>query len=231
MRGWIYCWLYNLLCIDEYLEPWYMHTHTYTHAHVLLHAHAQVQCAKWTPQIYIYIYIYIMRFKVTRRRHISRGTRLAADLHSRGNESTITLQQGWQSVFSLRSTWGYFRSDPGAHRRTIRRNSREKWEAVQESRGSSKAGRVPAQGRLFELEFRSLASLAVWLDQEEDLVQLVPEKLSGEMPVPIKSCWRNCSMLIVTKVNKSRFQSESTCYPSVRDNMYVCVCARACSLE
>jgi hypothetical protein len=37
-------------------------------------------------------------------------------------------------------------------------------------------GRVPAQRRQFELEFRSLASLAVWLDQEEEMVQLVPEE-------------------------------------------------------
>jgi predicted transcriptional regulator len=39
-----------------------------------------------------------------------------------------------------------------------------------------KAGRVPAQRRQFELEFRSLARLAVWLDQEEESVQLVSEE-------------------------------------------------------
>jgi hypothetical protein len=47
----------------------------------------------------------------------------------------------------------------------------EQWEAIEESRGSSEVGRVPAQRRQFEL--RSLASLAVWLDQEEELVHLV----------------------------------------------------------
>jgi hypothetical protein len=29
--------------------------------------------------------------------------------------------------------------------------------------------------RQFELEFRSLDSLAIWLDQEEELIQQVPE--------------------------------------------------------
>jgi hypothetical protein len=68
----------------------------------------------------------------------------------------------------------------------VRRSSAEEREAVQESRGSRKAGRVPAQGRQFELEFRSLQSLAVWLDQEEESVQLIPEELSSELPVLLK---------------------------------------------
>jgi hypothetical protein len=36
------------------------------------------------------------------------------------------------------------------------------------------------------MEFRSLASLAVWLDQEEESVQLVPEEFK-ELPVLNKS--------------------------------------------
>jgi hypothetical protein len=72
----------------------------------------------------------------------------------------------------------------------------EQWEAVQESRGSSKAGRVGVEersqpGRLFGpgrrvglvgprgIQVRSLANLAVWLDQEEELVQLVPEEFKS----------------------------------------------------
>jgi hypothetical protein len=65
---------------------------------------------------------------------------------------------------------GRFRPDPRAHKK-------EHQEAVQRSRGSSNAGQFPAQSRQFEFELRSLASLAVWLDQEEELVQLVPEEL------------------------------------------------------
>jgi hypothetical protein len=52
--------------------------------------------------------------------------------------------------------------------------------------GSSMAGRVPARSRQFKLEFRSLASLVVWLDQEEELVQLVPEELKE---LPTSECW------------------------------------------
>jgi hypothetical protein len=37
------------------------------------------------------------------------------------------------------------------------------------------------------LEFWSLASLAVWLDQEVELVQLVPEEFK-EAPVLSRSC-------------------------------------------
>jgi hypothetical protein len=59
--------------------------------------------------------------------------------------------------------------------------------SIPRDKGSSKAGPVPAQRRQLELEFRSLASLAVWLDQEEELVQLVPERLSSELPILIKS--------------------------------------------
>jgi hypothetical protein len=55
--------------------------------------------------------------------------------------------------------------------RTRRRSSTE------ELRCSSKADRDPTQSRHFEPKFRSLASLAVWLYQEEELVQLVPEDL------------------------------------------------------
>jgi hypothetical protein len=40
-------------------------------------------------------------------------TRLVADWCSRGNESTVTLQQG-RSVIPLRSTRGHFRPDPEA---------------------------------------------------------------------------------------------------------------------
>jgi hypothetical protein len=39
-------------------------------------------------------------------------------------------------------------------------------------------------------EFRSLSSLAVWSDQEEELVQLVPEEFK-ELPVLSKSSRRN----------------------------------------
>jgi hypothetical protein len=46
--------------------------------------------------------------------------------------------------------------------RTVRSSSR--------FRASSKVGRVSAQRRRFVLQFRRLASLAVWLDQEEELV-------------------------------------------------------------
>jgi hypothetical protein len=56
-----------------------------------------------------------------------------------------------------------------------------------QARDSSKAGPVPAQRRLFELEFRSLASLAVWLHQEEELVELVPEEIK-ELPVLSNGC-------------------------------------------
>jgi hypothetical protein len=46
------------------------------------------------------------------------------------------------------------------------------------------SSRVKGQfkGRQFELEFGSLVHLAVWLDQEEELVQLVPEEFK-ELPV------------------------------------------------
>jgi hypothetical protein len=43
------------------------------------------------------------------------------------------------------------------------------------NRDSSKAARVPSQRRQFDLKFRSLA---VWLDQEEELARFVPEELS-----------------------------------------------------
>jgi hypothetical protein len=46
---------------------------------------------------------------------------------------------------------------------------------VQESRGNSKVGRAPAKRRQFQLEFRRLGSLSVWLDQEEELLHLAPE--------------------------------------------------------
>jgi hypothetical protein len=61
----------------------------------------------------------------------------------------------------------------------VRRNSR--------IRDSSNASRVSAQRRQFELEFRSLASLAICLDQEEELVQVVSEEFK-ELPVVSKSC-------------------------------------------
>jgi hypothetical protein len=40
------------------------------------------------------------------------------------------------------------------------------------------------------LEFRSLASLAVWWDQEEESLQLVPEEFK-ELPVISKGCRRS----------------------------------------
>jgi hypothetical protein len=40
------------------------------------------------------------------------------------------------------------------------------------------------------MEFRSLAGLAVWLDEEEELVQLVPEEFK-ELPVTRKSYWKS----------------------------------------
>jgi hypothetical protein len=55
---------------------------------------------------------------------------------------------------------------------TILQNKKEINRTV---RSSSRAGRVLAQRRQFDLEFRSLASLAVWLDQE-DLVQLAERR-------------------------------------------------------
>jgi hypothetical protein len=70
---------------------------------------------------------------------------------------------------------------------------------------SSKAGRVPAQRRLFKLEFRSLVSSAVGLDQEVESVQLAPEEFSSELtsakqkllkrliPVNCLCCRRNSS--------------------------------------
>jgi hypothetical protein len=66
-------------------------------------------------------------------------------------------------------------------------NRTKQWEAVQELRDSSNAGQVPAQRKQFELEFRSLARLVIWLDREEELVQLVPEEFK-ELPVLSKSC-------------------------------------------
>jgi hypothetical protein len=71
-----------------------------------------------------------------------------------------------------------------------RENSKEFDRAVRSCcrvRGQFKLGRVPAQRRQVELEFRSLAGLAVWLDQEEELSQLVPEEFK-ELPALSKSC-------------------------------------------
>jgi hypothetical protein len=67
--------------------------------------------------------------------------------------------------------------------RTVRKSSRSKqndkefnWTVRSSSgiEGKSKAGQVQAQRRQFELMFRSLGSLALWLDREEELV---PEEL------------------------------------------------------
>jgi hypothetical protein len=44
------------------------------------------------------------------------------------------------------------------------------WDFDRTVRSSSKVGPVAAQRRQFELEFRSLASLAIWLDLEEESV-------------------------------------------------------------
>jgi hypothetical protein len=133
------------------------------------------------------MYIYIVTcFEGTRHRHVSKRV---ADFRTHCNGSTITLERGWKSAISLRYKRGHSRPDPGAQMRTIR-GSTEQWETVQDLTGSSKAGRVPAQRRQFELEFRSLASLAFWLDQEEDSVQLVLEEFK-ELPVLSKSCWRS----------------------------------------
>jgi hypothetical protein len=148
---------------------------------------------------YLMKYDIVTHFEITRHRqiskvtHISADTRLIADSCSCSNKSVIAFQQA-QSVIHFRSIQGHCRPNPRAHRtvessRTVRRSSTEQWEAVQESRGSSKAGQVPTQRRQFDLEFRSLAGLAILLDQEEDSVQLVPE----ELPVLGKSCWRSWS--------------------------------------
>jgi hypothetical protein len=53
----------------------------------------------------------------------------------------------------------------------MRKNCRERT-----VRSSTERKQIHSQGavqRQFELEFRSLVSLAIWLDQEEELVQLV----------------------------------------------------------
>jgi hypothetical protein len=62
-----------------------------------------------------------------------------------------------------------------------------------------KAGRVPAQRRQPEWEFRSLASLAIVLDQEEEAVQLVPEEYE-DLPVLSK----NLKLLKKMKLLKKR---------------------------
>jgi hypothetical protein len=165
-------------------------------------------------------------FEVTRHKHVSRltlrcrGYEAAESLRFGANESIVTLQQG-QLVISLRSTRGHFRPDPRSSKnrtgeeweeiqeKTVQwdknqnrtRSSTGQWEAVQESRGSPKAGRVPAQRRHFELEFRSPASLSVWLDQEEESVQLAPKwcnVLSVLSKIVEEADPSDCNLSIVT---------------------------------
>jgi hypothetical protein len=106
--------------------------------------------------------------------------------------ATITLEQGWSAI-SLQSMWGCSRWDPGAHSwfkgqfkgrsssSSVKGSSRVEL-AVQEWKGSSSSGpgaqlrvssRRPVQGHCSTsslssgvTHFWSLASLAVWLDEE-----------------------------------------------------------------
>jgi hypothetical protein len=63
--------------------------------------------------------------------------------------------------------------------RTVRSSSRVK--------GQFKGRLSSSSEKAVLVGVRSLASLAVWLDQEEELVQLVPEEFK-ELPVLSKSC-------------------------------------------
>jgi hypothetical protein len=56
--------------------------------------------------------------------------------------------------------------------RTVRSSSRVKGQF----KGRSSSSSVQEQ---FESDFRSLARLSVWLDQEEESVQLVPDGIGG----------------------------------------------------
>jgi hypothetical protein len=94
---------------------------------------------------------FVTCFEVTRHSHVSR---LVADSCTRSNNSTVTLQQGRQSVISLQPTRGHFRPEPGTRRREKCDGFRQSSEKQFKSQG--------AVQRQVELEFRSLASLAVW---------------------------------------------------------------------
>jgi hypothetical protein len=76
-------------------------------------------------------------------------------------------------------------------------------ETGQNSEKQFKGRLFPAQRRQFKLEFRSLASLTIWLDQEEELAQLVSDGIQGTTSAkqkPLKKliqvnflcCQRNC---------------------------------------
>jgi hypothetical protein len=75
--------------------------------------------------------------------------------------NSTSLEKAVQELRSTSRVKGQFKG----------RYSSSSEKAVQESRGSSKAIPVSAQRRQFHLEFRSLGSLTVWLDQEEASVQ------------------------------------------------------------
>jgi hypothetical protein len=87
------------------------------------------------------------------------------------------MDQLGRSVISLPSLRGHFRPDPEAQS-----SVQECWAVLAQIMELS-SGAVRAQ-----MVFRSLVSVFILLDQEEESVRLVPEELSSELSVLIKIC-------------------------------------------